>query len=95
MPRSGVLTLVNVNFTDDFSLTSNAEPILQQDAYAKIDLRIAIGDSRDRWEIAFLGRNLSNQLTSNNGASIPLLPGSFFALTERPRTLAVQAKFSF
>ena len=88
-------TMVNVNFTDDFSLSSNAEPILTQKAYAKVDVRIALGDSSNRWEIAFLGRNLSNQLTSNYGGSIILLPGSFFGLTERPRTLAVQARFSF
>jgi iron complex outermembrane receptor protein len=87
--------MVNVNFTDDFSVTSNAEPILIQKAYAKVDVRIALGDSSNRWEIAFLGRNLSNQLTSNNGGSIPLLAGAFFELTERPRTLAVLARFSY
>ncbi len=88
-------TMVNVNFSDGFSLTSNADPILKQNAYAKVDLRIALGDSSNRWEIAFLGRNLSNQLTSNSGGSIAFLPGSFFKLTERPRTLAVQARLSF
>ena len=80
-------TMVNVNFTDDFSVTSNAEPFLKQNAYAKVDVRIALGDSSNHWEIAFLGRNLSNQLTSNSGSSIAFLPGAFFELTERPRTL--------
>ena len=88
-------TMVNVNYSDDYFLTSNAEPFLKQSAYTKVDLRIALGDSRDRWEIAFLGKNLSNQLTSNFGGRIALLPGSFFELTERPRTLAVQARLSF
>ena len=88
-------TMVNVNFSDDHFLTANAEPILKQKAYTKVDLRIALGDSNDRWEIAFLGKNLNNQLTSNFGGRIALLSGSFFKTTDRPRTLAVQARLSF
>ncbi len=88
-------TIVNVNFSDDYFLTANAEPILKQKAYTKVDVRIALGDSKDRWELAFLGKNLSNELTSNFGGRIALLSGSFFKLTERLRTLAVQARLSF
>ncbi|MEE9413477.1 MAG: hypothetical protein V3V22_10545, partial [Methylococcales bacterium] len=88
-------TMVNVNFSDDYFLTANAEPILKQKAYTKVDLRIALSDSNDRWEIAFLGKNLNNQLTSNFGGRIALLSGSFFKTTDRPRTLAVQARLSF
>ena len=88
-------TMVNVNFSDDYFLTANVEPILKQKAYTKVDLRIALGDSNDRWEIAFLGKNLNNQLISNFGGRIAILSGSFFKTTDRPRTLAVQARLSF
>src|SRR5262249_32845130 len=45
-------------------LTALARPdYFYQPAYATVDANIAFADSDDKWEIALIGRNLSNKVT--------------------------------
>ncbi len=88
-------TRLNVNFSDSFFLAEDLDPLLRQRAFAKLNVRIAIGDRQNHWEIAFLGRNLTNELTSVDGNDIPVLTGALRKSTDRPRTLAVQATVGF
>jgi len=90
-----LLSQLNINLSDSYFLSSDLEPLLKQQGYAKLNLRIALVDRLDRWEIAFLGKNLSNKLTSNDGNDVALLNGPVARLTERPRSFAVQAKLAF
>lgn len=81
--------------TKTFNAADLDPVIASQGAYAKIDARIALGAFDDTWEIALLGKNLTNQLTSFNSNDQPLVPGNGFALTSRPRSFAVQASVQF
>jgi len=93
--RLNLATLVNVNFSDAFFLAEDLDPLLKQNAFAKLNVRIALADNQGYWELAFLGRNLTNELTSIDGNDIPVLAGALRKSTERPRTLAIQARLSF
>jgi len=88
-------TQLNLNFSDEFFLAEDLDPLLKQNAFTKLNIRIALADNSGRWEIAFLGRNLTNELTSLDGNDIPVLQGALRKSTERPRTLAVQARLSY
>ena len=55
-----------------------------------INARIGISNADDTWEIALLGKNLTDQIWSPNGTDIPLTDGKFFKLTSPPRTFALQ-----
>lgn len=90
-----VRTRLNVNFSDAYFLAADLDPRLRQSAWAKLNLRIAIGDRPGHWELAFLGRNLTNELTGSDGNDIPVLSGPLRRATDRPRTLAVQASVAF
>lgn len=39
-------------------------PGYKQDAYAKVDARIALRDARGAWEVALIGTNLNNEITA-------------------------------
>lgn len=69
-----------------------------QSGYAKIDLRVQLGGSDDKWHVAFVGRNLTNKLTVGSAFRLP------FPITdvtrsiqylEPARSLAIEAGFKF
>lgn len=60
-------------------LTALARPdYFYQDGYATVDANIAFGDRDDAWEVALIGRNLSNRITTGNCSSSNWEDGSFF-----------------
>ncbi len=88
-------TQFNLYFSDSYFLAEDLDPLLQQDAFTRIDVRFAIGDIAKHWELAFVGRNLSNQLTSLDGNDVPVLTGVLRKSTERPRTVGIQLVLNY
>lgn len=76
-------------FTAKYFVSPTADPLLQQSGNVKFDLRVGIGPSDRRWEMAVVGRNLSDRITSSFRSSASL-PGSVYALTDPVRSVAVQ-----
>ena len=64
--RDGIVLVssVDLKYTDEFALANDLDPNLFQEAFAKIDLRVALGSRGRTWNLALLARNLTNQLTS-------------------------------
>ena len=65
------------------------------------DLRVAVGPVDERWEVALMARNLLNQTTSFGfdypafgGQNVPVGQATIGSLN-RPRTLALQARYQF
>lgn len=77
-------------FTSSYYGQATADPELLQEGYAKFDMRIGVGPDDRRWEVALIGKNLTDEVTASYRNSLPTSPGSTFALVERPRSVAVQ-----
>jgi outer membrane receptor protein involved in Fe transport len=96
LPLAGgneIQTQLLVYFQDDKFLAADNDPATLQESFTKVNLRIAYV-SMDGWEVAFVGRNLTDKLTSPHIEDLPLRStNSFFSLTDRPRTLALQAQY--
>jgi len=67
-----------------------------------VSARVAIRDSEGAWEVALLGRNLTDEKVINLGGNTPLGGtltngggNSYFAFVNRPLNIALQAKYSF
>jgi len=69
-----------------------------QNGYAKVDLRVQLSDADDRWHVAFVGRNLTNQLTAGSVFRLPFpitnVTRSIHYL-EPARSLAIEAGVKF
>lgn len=90
---------VDINYSDEYWLIVNTDPFLQQDAFTKVDARVALGASDGQWEVALLGRNLTDKETSTWG-NTPLKPGNVAPLghyrhLDRLRTIALQVSWRF
>jgi outer membrane receptor protein involved in Fe transport len=79
-----------VYFTSSYYGQATADPELLQDGFAKFDMRVGIGPNDRRWEVALIGKNLTNKVTSSYWNSVPTSPGTTMALVERPRSIGVQ-----
>jgi outer membrane receptor protein involved in Fe transport len=76
------------------------DPATKQDSYAKFNARVALAPNEGNWEIALLGRNLTDETVTGYAADIPLAARTFGAASygsfvAPPRSLALQARFSF
>lgn len=81
---------LDFNFRDNYFLDADNDEHLVQHAFTLINARIGLSNADDTWEIALLGKNLTDKAWSPNGTDIPLTDGKFFKLTSPPRTFALQ-----
>lgn len=77
-------------FSSATYLSATADPLLEQKSYTKYDLRVGIGPDTGRWELAIVGKNLSNRKTAMFRQAVVGAPGSVGALIDPPRTVGIQ-----
>ncbi len=93
---------LDVSFMDEYLYAANLDPRSKQDAYSMVNARIALAGSEGAWELALLGRNLTDETVINFGGNTPLagtLTGgrgnSYHAFVNRPANVALQAQYKF
>lgn len=93
---------LDLAYMDEYLYAANLDPRSKQDAYTMVNARIALSNSQGDWEVALIGRNLSDETVINFGGNTPLggtLTGgagnSYYAFVNRPRNVALQARYKF
>lgn len=86
---------LSVNFTDDFFLEQDLDPIAIQESYEKVNFRIALADVDEAWTIALLAKNLTDEQTFSQANDVPIISHAHRFLSERPRSYHLQASYSF
>ena len=80
-----------IAFTSEYYLDATVDELLKQSGYAKLDLRLAFGPEDGSWEVALIGKNLTDRLTvSNFGQAVSTAPGSVRLTPDRQRNFALQ-----
>jgi len=67
-----------------------------QDSYSKINARIAIASADNKWELAAIGKNLTDEKVSVNSFDSPIssnFPLTYVKFITQPRQLALQATY--
>jgi len=69
-----------------------------QQGYAKVDLRVQFAPSDQRWHVAFVGKNLTNELTTGSAFNLPApitsVPRAILYV-EEGRSISVEAGMKF
>jgi len=92
---------LDFNFTDDYNPAQNLDPELQQKSYRTFNIRLAIiDDANDKWEVAVMGRNITDEKIVGYANDVPLSSGLFgtktsYGFIQRPESWALQAKYNF
>lgn len=94
--RLNFLADLGIRYSGERQLTEIQHPLTMQDSFTKSDLRIAIMDADDRWTLALVGKNITDEETFSYSFGTPLAPaGTFTYLMDAPRTVAIQAEYRF
>ncbi|WP_272992150.1 MULTISPECIES: TonB-dependent receptor [Spongiibacter] len=86
---------LDLNYTDEYYTTQDRDEADVQDAFYKINSRLSLMHFKQGWEIALLGKNLTNEITTSHGNDVPLFVGAHFASTDPPRSVAVEGVLRF
>lgn len=99
MPLGDSLELrfnADVNYTDEFDSALDLDPNTRHDSATKVNARIALASVDDTWSVAILGKNLTDETTHVWHNDVPTTnSNSYFAVPERPRSIAIQARYRF
>jgi iron complex outermembrane receptor protein len=86
---------VSGDYTSFQELTTDEDPRDAQRAFWKVDMRLGIASESGRWEVALVGRNLTNTLTAGFSSDESGFTGAHWRDVSQPRNFALQAKYSF
>ena len=86
---------IDALFSADYLTSSNQDPLQVQSSYTKFNARLSLAGQSGRWEVALVGKNLTDETIMTLSGDVPLAgatfgtPG-FSAFFEQPRSIAVQ-----
>ena len=93
--------VVDAYYTGDYFVSTTLDPKQVQDAYVKLNARLQFGAADGRWNIALVGKNLTDELIMPYGADVPLAnsiaAGGFSSVrfVEPGRSVALQGTWRF
>lgn len=95
-------TTAELIYSDDYIWSPTLDPLASQGAFTKINLRLGIGSEDGTWEVALVGRNLTDEDVSNFGGNATLASAftggtgnAYYTFVDRPRSIALQAVYRF
>ncbi|MFT5482243.1 MAG: iron complex outermembrane receptor protein [Halieaceae bacterium] len=83
---------VDLQYEDEVSLSN---PQNYQDSYHKINARLGLASKDQKWAVALIGKNLTDETTFGNGAGVGFFTGSWFKNRQEPRTVAFDVTYRF
>jgi outer membrane receptor protein involved in Fe transport len=91
---------LDVIFTTDYNPSQNLDSNIEQDGYTKLNLRVSLSDVESGWEVALVGKNLTDEKIITYANDTPLAANlaqsvGYYALVESPRTIALQGSYRF
>lgn len=87
--------LASLRYVDEQLIAPDGNPVFWIDAYTKIDMRVGLAPVGGNWELALIGRNLTDEMTGNFGYNVPLISGAYIQGVDPGRTVALQLKAAF
>jgi len=93
--------ILDVIYTGEYSPTQNLDPAIDQDDYTKVNARLGIGGIDGDWDLALIGRNLTDQTIVTYANDTPLAASaifntiSYYGFVERERSIAIQGTYRF
>lgn len=100
--RMGLNSTLDVIYSDDYFTSPTLDPRMRQSNYVKINARLALQGEDGRWELALIGKNLTDEAIVTHANGLPVATvltqntgTGYYAFYERPRSLALQGTLRF
>lgn len=86
---------LDLNFKDNHYVANNLDARSEQPATTLINARVALSSLEDDWQVALVGKNLSDQKVNNYSTNLIQSQGGLSASIGRPRTVGIEASYRF
>ena len=86
-------TSVDVNFTDGFYMTGDLDPVDYQEGFEKVNFRTGLRG--ENWDLMLYGRNITDEMTAEGAADVPLASGSHWRYMSSGESWGARISFSF
>ncbi len=92
---AGVLMVITEEAGHYYSAL-DLDPSTKHDSYTRWNARIALSGDDGKWSVALIGKNLTDETTHVWRNDVALTASnSYFAVPQRPRSVAVQGTYRF
>ncbi len=88
-------TIVDLSWSDDVYRQDDLDPVSLESSFAKINAALSFGPADGRWDIALIGKNLTDEVTTSYVNDTPLFNGARQARLDQPRSVALRGRFRF
>jgi iron complex outermembrane receptor protein len=96
---------VDARYSDDYLVSAFGNPNTRQNSYVSLDASVRVGTQDDRWQLALIGRNLTNRWYATGGTDAPGtgtgtgtavgVPADQIGFATVPRTVQAQVTFRY
>ena len=86
---------VDVSYRDEMFTQGDNDPIDKLDSFTKWDARLGISSADEAWEVALIGKNLTDETYALFSGDTPFTGGSHGSPVALPRTVSLQGSYSF
>lgn len=86
---------LNLNYIDEQYLAQDLDEQTLEDSHATVNARIALGNIDGNWELALVGKNLTDEEIRTYANDVPVMDGAFLTYMAPPRTVAVQFSLAY
>ena len=95
-----VMGLVSLNYVSEYNASQTQDPKGVQEGVARINARLAVGPVDGPWELALLGKNITDEIVKQYNGDTPLGGSTFganstYTFYSQGRTLALQGSLKF
>ncbi len=84
-----------LSFSGAYDVIGDKDPNTRQGAWQKIDVRVGLSNVDQGWNLAVVGKNLTNEKVIGAANDVVASAGSYSVQLARGRTVAVQASYRF
>ena len=84
---------VDVNFTDGYFMTGDLDPIDYQEGFEKVNIRTGLRG--ENWDLMLYGRNITDEMTAEGAADVPLASGSHWRYMSSGEVWGARFSYSF
>jgi iron complex outermembrane recepter protein len=90
----------DVMYSASYLTSLTLDPRTEQDAYTKLNARVSLGGVNQQWEVALIGRNLTDETVVGYSGDTPLARNlfgarSYYGFVDMPRGVAVEVSYQF
>ena len=94
--------VVDLIYSDAYLWSRTLDPRARQPAYTRLDARLSLGSQDGRWQVALVGRNLTDETVVTFGGDTPLAGSltqgtghSYYGVVQAPASVGLQMLYRF